>query len=465
MEESIKIPEHLLHAVSELEGGRVSLIVGAGCSAESPTDLPLSRELSLDAHRKLVEDGVLNDGECSNPSDLSCLAETVWKKTGSQQSLVGRFPCDRLRTASPNEGHLLAAALLYEQALCCIITLNFDLALSIALGQIGTKGNVIVISKPEDHGRLGLANLVYLHRNVDADPDQWVLRSSVSDENWARGWERVVTEKMVSAPVTVFVGLGSPVGVIEHSTLLILKNLGNLVKVYQVDPLNKDDSALFKKLGLPEDSYLQMTWVQFMRQISHRLVEEHRAELEQACNELIKQEGWNDTEAKDLCLRLTGLGLIAMGRIRARWMLASDTYLPRRKIDPKCIAYLLLTVGIIENKGNIQTIFRPNGIVEFWRGNSIIGAILLAHGLGVVRWAAMEAKLKQSPQFSDYNYGRSAVAVVTGVNGGKPTSIAPPANIVCQENPTSLIPSNNSVKIFTVDEIREQPDLVAEILS
>ena len=140
-------------------------------------------------HRRLVEDGILSHGECGEPDNLSSVAHIVWSKTGSQCELVLRLPIERFRQAEPNRGHLLAAAMLYEHALSCVMTLNFDLALSNALSQIGAQGYVIIVSKPEDHGSLGFSNLIYLHRNVEADPDLWVLRSSALDENWHDGWE------------------------------------------------------------------------------------------------------------------------------------------------------------------------------------------------------------------------------------------------------------------------------------
>ena len=74
--------------------------------------------------------------------------------------------------------------MLHEYALSCVMTLNFDLALTNALSRIGTEGSVRVISKPEDYINLGLSNIVYLHRNVDADPDLWVLRSEVLEKSW-----------------------------------------------------------------------------------------------------------------------------------------------------------------------------------------------------------------------------------------------------------------------------------------
>ncbi len=272
LDKSMKLPSDPLNAISQPEGGRVVLVVGAGCSAEPPTSLPLSRELALNAHRRLVEDGVLDDGDCPEPDSLSCVADVVWSKTNSQRELVVRFPCDGFRQSEPNRGHLLTAAMLYEQALSCVMTLNFDLALSNALSQVGARGSVTIINKPEDYASLGLSNLVYLHRNVDADPDLWVLRSISLEESWSDGWEKVVTERVVSAPVTVFVGLGSSIGVLEESTLRILDKLRGIVSVYQVDPGTISESSLFKKLGLPDEVYFQMSWCEFIDRLAGRVV-------------------------------------------------------------------------------------------------------------------------------------------------------------------------------------------------
>jgi hypothetical protein len=99
------IPAALLQAITAEAGGRLALVIGAGCSIEPPTAIPLARELSNDAARKLVMDGVLEEGECANPGDLAALATLVFNKTGSQEALVSRFPLSRLRMAKANLGY------------------------------------------------------------------------------------------------------------------------------------------------------------------------------------------------------------------------------------------------------------------------------------------------------------------------------------------------------------------------
>jgi hypothetical protein len=77
------LPADLLEAISSLGGGRVALVIGAGCSIEEPTGLPMSREASREIHRMLVQDGILALGDCADPDDLSLVTDAVFHKTHS----------------------------------------------------------------------------------------------------------------------------------------------------------------------------------------------------------------------------------------------------------------------------------------------------------------------------------------------------------------------------------------------
>src|SRR5688572_17800252 len=106
------IPPEVLHAIASPEGGRVVLVLGAGCSFEPPTHIPLAKPIALEAYRRLVADSELVEGECTTTNDLSALTEFIKIKFGFQRKLVERLPLTKFRTATPNEGHLAAAALL-----------------------------------------------------------------------------------------------------------------------------------------------------------------------------------------------------------------------------------------------------------------------------------------------------------------------------------------------------------------
>jgi hypothetical protein len=107
------LPAKLLQAVSSPGGGRIALVLGAGCSVEAPTNMPISSRWSNEVHRRLVADGILLNDECTNPEDLSAVADAVFAKHGSQREIVERLRDSRaLELATPNEGYLNAPSLL-----------------------------------------------------------------------------------------------------------------------------------------------------------------------------------------------------------------------------------------------------------------------------------------------------------------------------------------------------------------
>src|SRR5271156_4507982 len=93
-----KIPAHVLQAVAD-QTGRLALVVGAGCSLEPPTSLELSDEYARRVHEELVLEHVLDEGECTNPNDLSAVASAVWGKVHSQDPVVTRLPRGEFRDA------------------------------------------------------------------------------------------------------------------------------------------------------------------------------------------------------------------------------------------------------------------------------------------------------------------------------------------------------------------------------
>ncbi len=93
-----------------------------------PTKLKSGGEYSEMAFHALVADRLLSADACSDPRDLSLLADVVFQTHQSQLPLTDRLPRSEWRNATPNEGHRIAAALLIEGIIRSIITLNYDLA-------------------------------------------------------------------------------------------------------------------------------------------------------------------------------------------------------------------------------------------------------------------------------------------------------------------------------------------------
>ena len=454
------LPPDLLQAIAEPTGSRVVLVVGAGCSLEPPTSLPLSGQCAEQAHAELLDEGVLVIGDCPDTSDLSVLADTVVHKTGNQDALVGRMHPNRFRTAQPNHGHTLAAILLRERAIGCVVTLNFDLALSSALAMVGGS-DVEVIQGPEDHNRLGTINLVYLHRNANSDAGAWILTTSALDDAWRGQWEEVIAARFISGPVTVFVGLGSPAAVLLHSARRLLAAVPRqAARVYFVDPSLSEHARFFQALGLPNTSYIQVGWSDFMQELADRVLKGHLQILNTACSSLVNTQGLPTEDLAQTWMTLRGLGLDGLGHLRARWTLSEGAYLPSHAVSADLIADLLLAVACLERLLHARAKFESEGIVEFRDGIRIAGVIVLASGGGVYRWAKLDGELRHRLPRLQRRDLPPRCAIISGVLGGR--AITTPESIILEEKPEDIITGPSWFGMFSADELRQNPDEVKE---
>jgi hypothetical protein len=459
------LPQQLLYAVSQSEGGHIVLIIGAGCSQEAPTNLPLSDECALEAYRRLIADGILIEGECPNPSDLSCLADTVIAKKGRQYELVIRLPREKFRKARANLGHLLAAAMLREKALSCVMTLNFDLAMTSALVEVSGE-EVSVIARPEEFIHLGNVNLVYLHCNVEADPEAWIISSEALDKGWRNGWQEIVAQRVISSPVIVFVGLGTPVAVILESTHRVKSALPAGTSVFQVDPELSENSPFFQRLGIEKGNYIQMTWVNFMKALADRLTEEHVSLLRTACNALIQAEGWEiDLEAiGQLCQAVSNMGLLGLGKLRAHSILHDSNYYPHINFNVEWLADLLLGVYYIENIGNCKARIHEDGVVEFTRDGQLVGIVAIMSGRGFRRWLTAETHINQYQHHWRHHVSKPRCVVASGITDGRPLNVAPPKQLISDEE-TSIVSDLEKLEMYTVDELIIKPELIRRFIS
>jgi hypothetical protein len=447
------LPPELLHAVAE-QAGRIALVLGAGCSLEQPTGLQLATEYSLDVHRQLIQDGLLVEGECEHPEDLSSLASTVWEQHGSQSLVVERLPRNEFRQAQPNEGYLIAAALLREGVVTAVLSLNFDLAMTAGLGRVGAK-EVNVVPGPAAIDQLGAATVIYLHRNVDEpNADRWILRLEALQAEWQGGWEEIVAQRVMSCPIVVFAGLGSPAAVLTQTLAHVRGAVGAGHQAYVVDPAAQTEFQ--EALDLPAAAHIRLGWCAFMERLADRLVEEFSHSLAVVCGELCQQHGWVDEEGfvAELCERLHAIGLIRLGALRASWLLDSVSYSPddaRRGL----LADLLLGVGLVERHHGGEAHFRENGTVQLSRDGQMSAPFLAISGSGTLRWNALEAKVRESVnRIRDID--RPGAALLSGVQGGRPDTIAAPEDVV-GDWIDDIAQGEIRTDLLTVDEIRDDP--------
>lgn len=456
------LPPNLLHAISSPGGGRVVLVLGAGCSNEEPTSLPLSTGLSEESHRQLVADGVLKEGDVSNKRDLSAVAEAVVRETGSQLALIDRFSRNAFRHAKPNDGYMIMAALLLEGVLADTLTLNLDFAARTALGQLGAGERVATVRGPADHNQLGSRNLIYLHGDIDSDPDSVILCAKDLETAWQGNWGQIITQRVLAGPVTVFVGLGSPASVLVDTTTRILAAIKGRTYVYVVDPIAHEESRFAGALGIAPGDYLRMGWGEFMRALSQRVAAEHGAAIEHDCGEFIRENNYQDEDVSEVCNRLTEMGLVRLGQLRAAWMLDKNPYLPHEPGIPlRLLSILVVGVRLVENLSGCQVSFLEDGLVEFC-GDGRRTQITVCSGRGSMNYARIEAELS-SRRAHLRELGKAfSVALVGSVDSGG--DIATPRDIVAEADPDDLVTGPTHLHIVSIAQLRADPTLISELI-
>ncbi len=459
------LPADLLHSVSSPGGGKITLVVGAGCSVEAPTGLPLARQCSEEIHQRLITDGVLQHGDCTDSTDLSAVADAVFAKRNSQRDVVERLRDYDLKLAPPNDGYLIAAAMLCEGVISSVVTLNFDLALSTALSELGAGRIVGVIDGPEDLPRQKIINVYYLHGNVNAtDPDLWVLRTAVLEKDWKDRWEQIVTTKVMTAPVVVFAGLGTPVAVLIASIKLLRRAVGAVTKVYQVDPADRVDSKFFQELSLDPSDYIKCGWCQFMDELSQRLSSEQVAQLGTAVSQKVEDDKLPTENVTNLLARFQALGLVKLGRLRAHWLLHDKPYCPVEPNALVCIADLLLALAMIERESSAVAVLVENGLVEFHRDGRVVAVYMVASGLGGRGRPAIEAAVELRRKQHRTRPAPPCGAIVGGTSDSWSMPITLPTDVLRGNESEDILAGSTPLPLFHISELRANPNRIQQVV-
>jgi len=458
------LPDHLLQAVAE-RSGRITLVVGAGCSLEPPTNLRLSQDYSLDVHTKLVRDGVLTDGQCAAPEDLSAVATAVWAKRESQAEVVTRLPRTEFRNAKANSGYRVAAALMREGAVSAVLTLNFDLALSDALSDLSAH-EVNVIAGPRATGDLGSSVVVYLHRNVnEADLDQWILRVEALQQQWLEQWEQVLSQRLMSAPVVVFAGLGSPAAVLTETIGWIRQRLDpQQHRAYVVDPAAT--TAFKDALDLSDDAHIRSGWCGFMTLMADRLVTQLDLDLRTACTSLCDANGWNEelADVDGLSAAFFERGLVDAGMTRAKWLMRPEEYTHDEPLGRELLADLLLGVGLAHRLTDTTLMIRRDGVAELRKDNRVLAAILPVSGRGTHRWTAIEPTIMGLVK-AFHPSEKPNVVLIAGMPDSIPEEVVPPEDVILGETLGDVVAGPATPLFIEVDSLRHDPAVADRIAS
>ena len=458
------IPPELLAALSGPTG--VVFVIGAGCSVEPPTNLRGGGYYAEEAFRQLTANGTLDVGDCDQPGDMCCVTDAVVEKTGAQEAMVNCLPTREFRNAEPNIGYLIAAALMREGALSSVVTLNFDLALSKALSEAGATDDISIISGPGQHSEMGNSNLVYLHRNVDCDAKDLILTTDALEAGWVNGWEQAVANMMLASPTVVFAGLGSRAKLLTETISRIGTQLKASHQTFLVGTGNPDQSDFFADLEIGESNYIKARWCDFMVQAGQRIVADQITELQQSCTELCDTNDYPPEDLTTIASQLSDLGIIALGKIRARWLLHERNYATHKEVDSSLVADILLGIAMIERLGPYQSKISSKGTVSFWTGQKLIGTVGFVSGKGSLKWFAVEARIQNEKRYFGSGSGDLPKQyVLSGIEGGRPADIGFPEDIVSDREPDSIVTGDEDVSLYLLAEIRQNNDLLDSVLA
>lgn len=461
------LPTELLQAISFPGGGKIALVLGAGCSVEAPTCLPTAREWSEEVHRRLIVDGVLQSGDCPNAGDLSLVTDAVFDKTGFQREVVERLlGIYDLKSASPNNGYILAAAMLSEGAISSLVTLNFDLAMSHAIALLGVGKRIGVIERPEDLNRRKSINIYYLHRNANAaSPEEWVLRTDTLQNDWSNTWQPIVTTIVLTAPVVVFAGLGTPVTVLIESTKQLRRALPDTTNFYQVDPDDKASSKFFQELAIDSSNYIQRGWCQFMEELSQRLLTEHIVQLQRAVDLKFSEDRLPTEDVTILLSRLKAIGLVNFGKLRACWLLCDEDYCRVESTTLGLIADLLIALAMIARTSGTTAVIVEDGLVEFERDRRIVTTYIIASGSGHRSKSAIEARVEsRRTRYLKFRTPPQGV-LVGGTSDTWDSTLTPPTSILRGDvSEDDIVSGREEFPFFHINYLRNNLDNVHKVV-
>ncbi len=391
----VVVPAELLQRLAAPGGGQVALVIGAGCSIAEPTGIPLAGDLAEEAVRQLILNGRLQDGQCPDPRDLGALASLIHELSGGQAELVRTFPLDRMRLARPNAGYKLLIALMAEGAISHVLSLNFDLAVQHAASALGVEIEVVTAPGAQVPVR---PTLVHLHGNADSAPDEMVLRIEKMTIGWKDGWQQVVAQQILGAPVVLFAGLGSAAPVLTATIDMIQGALDGNKILYQADPSPFDANGFAAQLNIPEDRYILGSWNDVLKKLGDRIAADQVAALSANGGALLGENAFEQADRDRFAALVSKherLSLLTLGRLRAFAELdVRKLYRPHSQGDDEQIVEPMVKLARLAEGLGFDAHPTPAGTWVLKRGDQQVAQLVLATGRGARGMAAIEPRAK-----------------------------------------------------------------------
>ena len=201
---------------------------------------------------------------------------------------------------------------------------------------------------------------------------------------------------------------------------------------------------------------------ELMDALGERVLEEHRAAIKNACEAVMSEPGSDEDDVEDLCGRLVALGLLALGRLRAAWMLDDRGYLAFGNMgSPRYFANLVVGIRMLERVSDCVAEFNDEGIVKFRKGSRVTST-LVCFGGGVLNRAAVEAKLRRRRDAMKHVPSQPSFGLIAAVEPNA-ASIATPSDIAVGDEHGDLVRGPAAFRVVGFEELRGNNALIREI--
>lgn len=456
----VNVPASLRAAISGPANGRIALVLGAGCSIDAPTSLKTAGDYAALAHRRLVAENIVAEG-CCDPRDLGRLADAVFDATGSQKHLVDILKPE-LVNAAPNDGHKIAAALLAEQILGLILTLNFDRAIDAAVATMAHGSAVTIVHSVADLSDRTRFGVIYLHGDVEAPEEAWILRTAQIDASWDDTWQQYVVVDLALTPNVVFAGLGSPTPVISETVLKVKTALPAAKRIYQVDKIDRARNLLAEKLEVAADDYVVSCWTGFMRAVGDIVARDILNKMSDRHPSFCAD---NHHEVEDVSMVIGALpsDILSLGKLRAAWFMDRSEYKAFYNTNLDHLVDIVRALAIaLEIVDAAECVLVEDGM-EFRREGRVLFRVFSYSGAGSAYWAKAEAEmLSRVQKFRRSDKTTPVVYLVTAAEMDQATSV--PEKIVPERNTDEVTASPRDFAYLSATMLKNNPKMLMDML-
>lgn len=425
---------------------------------DPPTNKLLASEYARNAYHRLVELNVIEEG-CCNPGDLGALADAVFQSKGSQEPLVNILR-PQLDQAPPNAGHKIVAALMAERIVSLVLTVNFDRALDYAIVSVAP-GAATISHSIADHAGRGRYGLIYLHSDVEAPADAWILRTSQIDGEWRESWQQHVVTELAQIPHVLFAGVGSPTPVITETLSLVRGAIPQGVTTYQVDAVERERNGIAQALNIPDGNYVQSRWATFMERVGIFAAKEFTRKISERYPHFCEENGL-DADDPVHVLQSLPEGILEFGQLLAAWFLDCNDYKPFSTTDINLIVDIIRGISVVVGLLHADECVSDGTSVEIRKAGKSAGRVFSCSGSGTMYWAKAEAEMRLRLQtFRRRDKITPAIFITTGVQGmGAETPV--PESLVPTRDAQSIAGSRPDLVYFAPETIKHDPNLLFE---